>query len=104
MAAGVTISSVRVSAMFHLRRGRHFLDAALHVELVLSHAAMLAVENLLETTHDVGDRHLLGLAAGEGLRRAERLAEEPLNLAGAYHRELVVRRELVHAEDRNDVL
>src|SRR5262249_23732628 len=102
MACGVTISSLSVSAM--ASRLRDLFDAALHVEVPFRHLVVLAVENLLETADRVGDRDLAPLAAGEDLRRAERLAEEALDLARAQHRQLVVGRQLVHAEDRDDVL
>src|SRR3954447_14746146 len=100
-ACGVTISSLSVSVMSGLP---DFLDAALHVEVPLKHVVVLAVEDLLEATDRVGDRHLAPLAPGEHLRRAERLAEEALDLARPEHGELVVGRQLVHPEDRDDVL
>ncbi len=34
----------------------------------------------------------------------KRLAKEPLNLAGAMNRELVLRAQFIHAENRDDVL
>ena len=101
IACGVTISSRGVS---HDRVQPHvsahccdLLDPALHVEVAFGHIVVLAVEDLLEAADGVGDRHLPALAAGEHLRRAERLAEEPLNLARAIHGLLVLRRQFVHA-------
>src|SRR5689334_8181015 len=101
-AVGVTISSVSVSAISHRRRD--LFDAALHVEVVFGDLVVLAVEDFPESANRVGDGNLFTLAAREHLGDAERLAEKALNLACAKHGELVVRRELVHAEDRDDVL
>src|SRR4030095_10624729 len=42
--------------------------------------------------------------ASEDLRRAERLTEETLDSARAKHNLFVLRRQLVHAENRDDVL
>src|SRR3954470_12184129 len=104
---GVTISSLSVSAMA-ITCGPsglgHFLDAALHVEVPLGHRVVLAVEDLLEAADRVGDRDLAPLAAGEHLRRAERLAEEALDLPRPEDGQLVVGREFVHAQDGDDVL
>src|SRR5688572_6740539 len=97
IASGVTISSFKVSGM-------DFFNPAFHVEVAFGHAVVLALENLLEPANGVGDRDLTPLTAGEDLRRAERLAEEPLNLPCAVHRHLVVGRQLVHPEDGDDVL
>ncbi len=47
---------------------------------------------------------VLARAAGEGLGDEHRLGEEALHLAGALDDELVLVRELVHAEDGDDVL
>src|SRR5215831_16843411 len=88
-ASGVTISSFMVAATSRSLR-RHFFDAALHVEIVLGHLVVLAVEDFLEAAHGVGNRHLFALAPGERLRGAERLAQEALNLARAQHGLLVL--------------
>ena len=65
---------------------------------------MLALDDFLKAADRVGLLHILPLGAGEGLGHAERLGEELLDLARAGHRELVVLRQLVHAQDRDDVL
>ena len=65
---------------------------------------MLAVEDLAEAAHRLGDRHVLAAAAGELLGDEERLREEALDLAGAGDRLLVLVGELVDAEDGDDVL
>src|SRR4029077_5864193 len=77
-----------------------FLDATLHVEIVLGNAVVLAGEDLLEPANRVGDRNLSAFAARERLRGAERLAQESLYLPGAEDGELVVGSQLVHAENR----
>ena len=65
---------------------------------------MLTLQDFLEAAHRIGHRDLLALAPGEHLRHAEWLAQEALDLAGTQHRELVLRRKLVHSENRDDVL
>ena len=104
IACGVTISSSERVGHVGDQAACDFLDAALHVEVALGHAVVLAVEDLLEAAHGVGHRDLPPFAAGEDLRRAERLAEEALNLARAVDRQLVLGRQFVHAEDGDDVL
>src|SRR6187402_2741193 len=79
------------------------LDPALHVEVALGHAVVLAVQDLLEAANGVLDFHLSALAASKHLRRAERLTQEPLNLARPVHSDLVLGREFVHAENGDDV-
>src|SRR5262249_60810114 len=64
----------------------------------------LAFENLLEAAHRGGHRNLPAPPPGEPLPDAEWLAQEALNLAGTLDRQLVLGRQLVHAENRNDVL
>src|SRR5215831_740208 len=90
VACGVTISSFSVSAMASALR--HFLDAALHVEVPFRHVVVLALEDLLEAAHRVLDLDLPSLAPGEDRGGAEGLAQEALDLARARHRQLVVGR------------
>ena len=111
VACGVTISSLSVSAMTCLStrcdaeaHAGDLLDPALHVEVPLGHASCLPSRISLKPRTVSATAHLPAFAAGEHLRRAERLAEEALDLARAVHRELVVGRQLVHAEDGDDVL
>src|SRR4030095_15938929 len=82
----------------------HFVHPPLHVEVAFRYGIVLALEDLLEAPHRFGHRDLFALPPAEYLRHAERLSEEALNLAGTDYRELVLRRKLVHAENRNDVL
>src|SRR5688572_8001805 len=65
---------------------------------------MFAIENLFETADGFGDRNVFAFRAGKDLSDVERLAEESLDLAGAQNGEFVLRAELVHAENRDDVL
>ena len=81
-----------------------FLDRADHVEGLLGDRVVLAVHDLLEALDRLRDRHVLAGQPGELLRDEERLRQEPLDLARARDRELVLFRELVDAEDGDDVL
>ena len=65
---------------------------------------MFAIEDFFEAFDGVGHGHLLASAPRKHFGHRERLAQEPLNLAGAEHCELVVGRKLVHAENSDDVL
>ena len=87
-----------------LRLLDRFLDRADHVEGLLRHVVVLAVDDLPEARDRVGNRHVLAGDARELLGDEERLRQELLDLAGARHRQLVLLGELVDAEDRDDVL
>ena len=54
------------------------------------------------TVSAIGD--VLALGAGEDFGDVERLGEEALDFAGAEDGQLVLGRQLVHAENRDDVL
>src|ERR1044071_865100 len=82
----------------------NLVDAALHVKIRLGHVVVFAVQDFLEAADGLRHGHRFALPAGEDLGDGERLAEEPLNLAGAEHGELVVRGQFVHAENGDDVL
>src|SRR5262245_39000898 len=86
-----------------LRLLERFLDRPHHVERLLRQRVALAVYDHLEPLDRVLQRHVLAVLAGEVLRHRERLRQEALDLARARHRQLVLRRELVHAENRDDV-
>src|ERR1051326_5694997 len=89
-ASGVTISSFRVFAM--LSSGfLDFFDAAFHIEVAFRHFVMLAIEDFLEPTHGVSNGNLFARPAGEYFGNTERLAQEPLDFAGAEHGQFVVR-------------
>src|SRR4051812_24768798 len=102
--SGVIISSFSVLGMRAPSTRLDFVDAALHIEIAFGDCVVLALENLFEAADRLRHRDLFPFAAGEDLRDAEWLAQETLNLAGAQHRKLVVRRKLIHAEDRDDIL
>src|SRR5439155_4369987 len=59
---------------------------------------------LLEAADGGGELHVYPLESGEHLSHVERLREEPLYLARARYGELVFVRQLVDAEDGDDVL
>ena len=65
---------------------------------------MLTVEDLLEGSDGVLQRHKLALVTGEDLRDLEGLRHETLDLAGTFDSELVLLRQLVHSENSNDIL
>src|ERR1035437_2906085 len=87
-----------------LGRFQHFLDGALHVEGLLGDVVVLARDDLLEAAHGVGNLHISPWDAGELLGNVEGLRKELLHLAGAGHGELVFFRELVDAQNGDDVL
>src|SRR4029453_2911361 len=80
-----------------------FLDRADHVERLLGQRVALAVDDHLEALDRVLQRNVLARRPGEHLGEGERLRQEALDLARPGDGELVLGRELVHAEDRDDV-
>src|SRR4249919_1931778 len=94
-----------------LRRNAHllgfldrFLDAADHVEGLFRQVVTFAVADHLEAADGLLQRDVLALRAGEHFGDGERLREKALDLARARHGLLVVFRQLVHTQDRDDVL
>src|SRR2546421_2555523 len=80
------------------------VDRAHHVEGLLRQIVVLALEDLLEAAHSLASGHVLAFATGEPLGDAEGLGEKALNLARPRHRLFVIFRQLLHAEDGDDVL
>src|SRR5260370_33399618 len=80
------------------------VDRADHVEGLLRQVVVLAVQDLLETADRLVDRNRLALASREPLGDVEWLRQEALDLARPRHGLLVVLRQLLHAQDGDDVL
>src|SRR5262249_21294721 len=78
------------------------LDGAHHVEGLLGQLVVLPLHDLAEAADRLGQRHVDALEPRELLGDVERLREEALDLARPRHGELVVVRQLVHAEDGDD--
>src|SRR4051795_9537194 len=84
--------------------GEHALHATDVEERLLRHVVELALVERLEALDGLLDRHVDAGKAGEDLADEERLREEPLDLAGPGHDDLVLLGELVETEDGDDVL
>src|SRR6185503_13739025 len=82
----------------------YVLDRADHVEGRLGHVVVLALDDRVEAGDRVLELHVLARRARELLGDEVRLREEPLDLPRPRHDELVLVGELVHPEDRDDVL
>src|SRR5512132_2052264 len=67
------------------------IDTALHVEILLGHVVMFAVENFFKTADCFCNRHVLSFVAGKDFSHMKWLAKEPLNLACALNSDLVLR-------------
>ena len=80
------------------------LDRADHVEGGLGELVVLAVDDRPEARDRVLELHVLARSARELLGDEVRLREEPLDAARPRDDDLVLVGELVHAEDRDDVL
>src|SRR5439155_4418287 len=76
-----------------------FVDRAAHVERLLGQLVQLAAHQHLEAAHRVLELDVLPGPAGEGLGDEERLRQELLDPARPLDDQLVLLRELVHAED-----
>src|SRR5919201_83304 len=81
-----------------------FFDGAYHVEGRFRQVVVLAFAEAAEALDGVGELDELAGRAGEDFGDVERLRQEALDLAGARHRELVLFREFIHAENGDDVL
>src|SRR4051794_3720432 len=86
------------------RVGEDVVDRALEQERALGDVVVLALEDLLEAADGLGDRHVHAGDSRELLGHVERLRQEPLDPPRAVHGDLVLVRELVDAEDGDDVL
>src|SRR5262249_1841463 len=82
----------------------HFLDSALHIEIAFRNCVVLAFEDLLESANGIRHRDLFSFMSGECLRNTKWLAQEALYLAGAEHCLLIFSRQLIDAEDCDDIL
>src|SRR5436309_2853365 len=80
------------------------LDAADHEKSLLRQMVVFALGQLLEGLDRLVDRGVLAGDTGELFGYEERLRQEPLDLAGPAHDDLVLLRELVDPEDGDDVL
>src|SRR5713101_9533129 len=87
---------IRQSLLQRFRLLERLLDRADHVEGLLGERVALARHDHLEALDRVLQLDVLAFLAGEVLRHAEGLREEPLDLAGARHRELILRRQFIH--------
>src|SRR5882672_12210281 len=106
LASALTTSTWRVAAAMLLQRLRlleRLFDRADQIEGLFGESVAFAVHDHLEALDRVLERHVLAFLAGEVLGHEHRLGQEALDLARAPHRELVLGRELVHPEDRDDV-
>src|SRR5690606_26531039 len=81
-----------------------FLDAADHVGRGFRKVVVLAVDDHLERADGILDLDKLARDVGEPLCDVEGLAEEALDLARTGDDQLILFRQLVHAQDGNDVL
>jgi hypothetical protein len=82
--------------------GRLFYRAD-HVERLLRQVIVLAVDNRFEAMNRLLERDVLAWRAGECFRHMEWLRQKALDFSRPRNDELVLGRELVHAEDGNDV-
>ena len=82
----------------------NLVDVANHVERALRKVVVGPADDLIESLDGIREADELTGRAGEDLGDVEGLAHELLDLARAANDELVVLRQLVHAEDGNDVL
>src|SRR5581483_162408 len=98
---GLSLRRFRFHALSALEN--HF-DRSLQQEGLLRNFVMLAFDDLAEAANRVGDLDVLAFDAGELLGHMERLREKALNLARAADDDLVFFRQLVDAENCDDVL
>src|SRR5579863_2978532 len=107
---GVTSSTcvvaiVRSSLLFELAcLGHCALGSADVQEGLFRQMVEVTINECLEGLHGLGNRSVDTVEPGEVLRHEQWLGQETLDLAGTQDRGAVFLRQLVHPEDRNDVL
>src|SRR6185437_1205026 len=99
-----TVNTIGASILERFRFGDRFLDSAHHVERLLRQVIELTGHHALERLDCLLELHVLAFDAGELLGHGKRLREEALHAARTRDHALVVFRQLVHAQDRDDVL
>src|SRR5688572_12825781 len=99
LAVGVAMSSLHLAGLLV-----GLLDAADVAERGLGQVVPLALAQLLEAADRLLDRRHLALLAGERLGDDERLRQELLDPPRPVHHLLVLLRQLLDAEDGDDVL
>ena len=82
----------------------HVVDGAGKAERLLGDVVALAVDDRGKRADSVLDAHVAAGIARELLRHVERLGQELLDLTGTVDDKALLLRELVHAENRDDVL
>ena len=87
-----------------LRLFERLLDRADHKERLFGHVVVLAFDDLLEPADGVLNLDVLAFQVRELHHDEEGLREEALDLPRPRHRDLVFVRELVNAQDGDDVL
>ena len=71
---------------------------------VVYHLIRLTIKDHLKASNGVLEGYQFSIGAREHLGHLERLTEESLDLTSTSDRQLVVLRQLVHAQNSNDVL
>src|SRR6266571_7986546 len=107
LSSALTTSTRMVAAAIALLQRLRLLDGLLdradHVESLLRQRVAFAVDDHLEALDGVLERDVLARRAGEVLRHGEGLRQEALDFARAGDGLLVLGRQLVHAQNRDDV-
>src|SRR5690606_30170716 len=99
-----TLSIARASALQAFGVGDDVLNATAHEEGLLGIVVELPLHQPLEGADGVFQADELAGNVRELLGHMERLRHEALDASRARHHELVFLRELVHSQDRDDVL
>src|SRR5262245_18739629 len=108
--SGETSSNLKASGISRglggelLGLGDGLLDGADHVKCRFRQVVIIAVAKSLEALDRVGELDERAGPAGEHFGDMERLRQEALDLARAGNGDLVLLRQLVHAENGDDVL
>ena len=84
--------------------GHGLFDAANHIEGSLRQMVIFPVHDRLERADGVFDLDELARDSSEDFGDVERLAKKALDLAGAGDDQLIFFRQLIHAENGDDIL
>src|ERR1700694_1173187 len=97
------VSPVREKLLQRLRLFDGLFDAAYHIKRLLRQMIVFAVDDGFEAADRVLERDEFSRRAGEDLGDEKRLRQKALNLPRPRDRKLVLGRELVHAQNGDDV-
>src|SRR6516164_7168123 len=104
LASGVTISSFSLAIRLSVLSFFNFVDAALHVEILLGDIVMFALKNFLKAANRFSKLDVLAGFARKYFCYGKWLTQESLQLASTINGQLIFGTQLVHTQDGYNIL